>query len=125
MNSEKSVQVDSLISSPVEEGNGSTDAPPPKCIRLPEPDVENITVLTRQLPNDPILPWHHYDSPWLEPNLEETTEETLEEALEETSDETLEKSPEEIPEATKINLSAEDAPRSHEEPAPEEPAEAA
>lgn len=34
-------------------------------IALPEPDPDNITVLTRELPNDPILPWHHYDSPWL------------------------------------------------------------
>jgi hypothetical protein len=39
-----------------------------KAVQLPEPDRENITVLTRALPNDPILPWHHYDSPWLEPN---------------------------------------------------------
>lgn len=36
-----------------------------RCIRLPEPDVKNITVLTENLPNEPILPWHHYDSPWL------------------------------------------------------------
>jgi hypothetical protein len=35
-------------------------------ISLPEPDIENITVLTKSLPNEPILPWHHYDSPWLE-----------------------------------------------------------
>lgn len=35
-------------------------------ICLPEPDVENITVLTRSLPNEPILPWHHFDSPWLD-----------------------------------------------------------
>ncbi len=33
---------------------------------LPKPDVNNITVLTQSLPNEPILPWHHYDSPWLE-----------------------------------------------------------
>ncbi|MEO0536401.1 MAG: hypothetical protein AAF215_21310 [Cyanobacteria bacterium P01_A01_bin.123] len=37
-----------------------------RCIRLPEPDADNITVLTENLPNQPILPWHHYDSPWLE-----------------------------------------------------------
>ncbi len=36
-----------------------------KPIRLPEPDTNNITVLTKELPNDPILPWHRYDSPWL------------------------------------------------------------
>jgi hypothetical protein len=33
---------------------------------LPEPDVSNITVLTESLPNGPVLPWHHFDSPWLE-----------------------------------------------------------
>lgn len=41
-----------------------------KRIRLPEPDMSNITVLTRQLPNEPILPWHRYDSPWLNPEAE-------------------------------------------------------
>ncbi|MBF2048941.1 MAG: hypothetical protein EDM05_050190 [Leptolyngbya sp. IPPAS B-1204] len=35
-------------------------------IKLPKPDLRNITVLTRKLPNIPILPWNHYDSPWLE-----------------------------------------------------------
>lgn len=38
---------------------------PQKGVQLPEPDTENITVLTHQLPNEPILPWHHFDSPWL------------------------------------------------------------
>ncbi|HEY9609221.1 hypothetical protein [Allocoleopsis sp.] len=33
-------------------------------LSLPEPDPDNITVLTRNLPNTPILPWNHYDSPW-------------------------------------------------------------
>ncbi|MGB3202949.1 MAG: hypothetical protein WBA99_18730 [Nodosilinea sp.] len=33
---------------------------------LPEPDASNITVLTESLPNEPVLPWHHFDSPWLE-----------------------------------------------------------
>ena len=37
-----------------------------KQLNLPEPDPDNITVLTRNLPNKPILPWHHYDSPWSE-----------------------------------------------------------
>jgi hypothetical protein len=37
-----------------------------KRIRLPEPDVKNITVLTENLPNEPVLPWHRFDSPWLE-----------------------------------------------------------
>jgi hypothetical protein len=36
-----------------------------KRIRLPEPDVKNITVLTENLPNEPVLPWHRFDSPWL------------------------------------------------------------
>ncbi|PSO66234.1 MAG: hypothetical protein BRC47_15600 [Cyanobacteria bacterium QS_7_48_42] len=31
---------------------------------LPEPDSDNITVFTNSLPNEPILPWHHFDSPW-------------------------------------------------------------
>lgn len=35
-------------------------------ISLPKPDVENITVLTKNLPNEPVLPWHRFDSPWLE-----------------------------------------------------------
>jgi len=35
-------------------------------LTLPEPDPDNITVLTRNLPNKPILPWVHYDSPWRE-----------------------------------------------------------
>ncbi|MBD1915941.1 MULTISPECIES: hypothetical protein [Cyanophyceae] len=35
-------------------------------VALPEPDVSNITVLTENLPNEPVLPWHHFDSPWLE-----------------------------------------------------------
>ncbi|WP_448560884.1 hypothetical protein [Trichothermofontia sp.] len=38
---------------------------PPKT-PLPEPDKDNITVLTSKLPNEPILPWNRYDSPWLE-----------------------------------------------------------
>ncbi|NJL82285.1 MAG: hypothetical protein HC890_03785 [Chloroflexaceae bacterium] len=32
-------------------------------VHLPEPDPENITVLTQNLPNTPILPWNQYDSP--------------------------------------------------------------
>lgn len=35
-------------------------------LSLPEPDPDNITVLTRNLPNKPIIPWNHYDSPWQE-----------------------------------------------------------
>ena len=35
-----------------------------KSITLPEPDRDNITVLTENLPNKPILPWNRYDSDW-------------------------------------------------------------
>lgn len=35
-------------------------------VKLPDPDMENVTVLTDNLPNNPILPWNHYDSPWEE-----------------------------------------------------------
>jgi hypothetical protein len=41
------------------------DKPVERRVVLPEPDVDNITVLTENLPNDPVLPWHHFDSPWL------------------------------------------------------------
>lgn len=46
--------------------NAADNSSPEKRVQLPEPDMDNITVLTRELPNEPILPWHHYDSPWLE-----------------------------------------------------------
>jgi hypothetical protein len=46
-----------------------------KRVCLPKPDVNNITVLTESLPNEPILPWHHFDSPWLEKE-SATTEES-------------------------------------------------
>lgn len=45
-------------------------------LTLPEPDPDNITVLTRNLPNTPILPWNHYDSPWSEPEAETTEPES-------------------------------------------------
>lgn len=67
-----------------------------KVVRLPEPDTENITVLTHELPNEPILPWHRYDSPWLDADgkvmlLDATdapvaTEEIVEAAVEEVTD---------------------------------------
>lgn len=44
-------------------------------LTLPEPDPDNITVLTRNLPNKPILPWNHYDSPWEEEEEEKTDQE--------------------------------------------------
>lgn len=37
-----------------------------KRVSLPKPDINNITVLTENLPNEPILPWHRFTSPWLE-----------------------------------------------------------
>lgn len=43
-------------------------------IALPEPDADNITVLTHKLPNKPILPWNRYDSPWQEAENEEKTD---------------------------------------------------
>ena len=45
-----------------------------KHVNLPKPDAANITVLTPKLPKKPILPWTHFDSPWLEK--EEDEEET-------------------------------------------------
>jgi hypothetical protein len=46
-------------------------------IQLPEPDSDNITVLTDKLPNKPILPWNHYDSPWHESENKENLEESV------------------------------------------------
>ncbi|MGD1875612.1 MAG: hypothetical protein ACFB02_21465 [Mastigocoleus sp.] len=37
-----------------------------KNVPLPKPDPDNIKVLTSNLPKAPILPWNHFDSPWLE-----------------------------------------------------------
>ncbi|MBD0386590.1 MAG: hypothetical protein ICV54_08695 [Nostoc sp. C3-bin3] len=33
-----------------------------KRLLLPEPDTTNITVLTHNLPNTPIIPWNRFDS---------------------------------------------------------------
>jgi hypothetical protein len=38
---------------------------------LPEPDTDNITVLSHNLPNKPILPWNRYDSLWDETKTDE------------------------------------------------------
>ena len=51
-----------------------------KRVALPKPDINNITVLTESLPNEPILPWHRFDSPWLEKEEEPTAEAASEEA---------------------------------------------
>jgi hypothetical protein len=48
----------------------SSKATPAEKIHLPEPDLENITVLTHSLPNKPILPWNRYNSPWDETETE-------------------------------------------------------
>jgi hypothetical protein len=45
-----------------------------RCLRLPKPDPANITVLTPNLPNKPILPWTHFDSPWLESETQQSEE---------------------------------------------------
>ncbi|GAB1538039.1 hypothetical protein NUACC21_06950 [Scytonema sp. NUACC21] len=45
-----------------------------KSLRLPKPDPANITVLTPNLPNKPILPWTHFDSPWLDSHLHDSEE---------------------------------------------------
>jgi hypothetical protein len=43
--------------------NGESNHPEStKSIKLPDPDPDNITVLTQNLPNKPILPWNRYDS---------------------------------------------------------------
>ena len=55
-------------------------------VELPEPDAENITVLTNKLPNKPILPWNRYDSPWEEPETESETEAEKAEDVENPSD---------------------------------------
>lgn len=51
-------------------------------IELPKPDRENITVLTKKLPNKPILPWNRYDSPWEASESENLTELESEEEFE-------------------------------------------
>jgi hypothetical protein len=72
-----SAQADSLAAESAESsqgGNDPGDTVTEKRVALPKPDTNN-TVLTESLPNDPILPWHHFDSPWLEkeePAAEET-----------------------------------------------------
>jgi hypothetical protein len=52
-------------------------------IDLPQPDADNITVLTDKLPNKPILPWNRYDSPWEDSETEATTEESVSETTSE------------------------------------------
>ncbi|NCO76622.1 MAG: hypothetical protein GW795_14560 [Cyanobacteria bacterium] len=42
-------------------------------VTIPDPDLDNITVLTNNLPNKPILPWNRYDSDWDE-NVNQNTD---------------------------------------------------
>ncbi len=56
-----------------QENSGGSE---PKRVTLPEPDPDNITVLTNKLPNKPILPWNRYDSPWEEEEGEPRESET-------------------------------------------------
>ncbi|MDJ1170476.1 hypothetical protein PMG71_13655 [Roseofilum sp. BLCC_M154] len=50
---------------------------PKKKVNLPEPDQDNITVLTNKLPKGPILPWNRYDSPWHDSEQEKDKKEAL------------------------------------------------
>jgi hypothetical protein len=92
-------------------------------IRLPEPDKENITVLTHQLPNEPILPWHHYDSPWLPDEMAEVTDDTTESENNDESTEALNEAGVEVgPTASEpLQLQATEMP-THLETAIQEPA---
>ncbi len=54
-----------------------------KPVQIPDPDQDNITVLTENLPNKPILPWNHYDSPWEEGEREEVADEVSSDEVQE------------------------------------------
>jgi hypothetical protein len=58
-----------LSSSQIKSSRTETETSASASLKLPKPDLQNITVLTRKLPNTPILPWNHYDSPGLEAEL--------------------------------------------------------
>ncbi|MDR9403058.1 MAG: hypothetical protein RI580_06415 [Halothece sp. Uz-M2-17] len=58
-----------------QEGNQEQD----EGFKLPDPDLDNVTVLTESLPNNPIIPWHHYDSPWENKEEEDQDSEKIEE----------------------------------------------
>jgi len=63
---------------------------------LPQPDLKNITALTRNLPNNPILPWNHYDSPWSPEESNEQAEEAKSSEQTETEIETEDRTEAEI-----------------------------
>lgn len=66
--------------------NQANTTPSGEHLTLPEPDPDNITVLTRNLPNKPILPWVHYDSPWREGSAENEDESQNTDVVDEQSD---------------------------------------
>jgi len=96
--SEQNVERESLDNAALEEEivlvetqstSTETQETPIHRIDLPQPDAENITVLTDKLPNKPILPWNRYDSPWEgteEAEMEEKTDESAQETLTNDSD---------------------------------------
>lgn len=49
-----------------EQEQTNNDNDPENGFKLPAPDRDNVTALTDHLPNNPIIPWHNYDSPWEE-----------------------------------------------------------
>jgi hypothetical protein len=67
--SDRAVADATVEETPTEEVTAPTETQLDR-IELPEPDAENITVLTHKLPNKPILPWNRYDSPWEEAEAE-------------------------------------------------------
>ncbi len=69
-------EAENAVTSLPEENNEIT-------LELPEPDSDNITVLTDKSPNKPILPWNHYDSPWEDSEIREEPSSTNEEKEEE------------------------------------------
>jgi len=96
--SEQNVERESLDNAALEEEivlvetqstSTETQETPIHRIDLPQPDAENITVLTDKLPNKPILLWNRYDSPWEgteEAEMEEKTDESAQETLTNDSD---------------------------------------
>ncbi len=95
---------------PVNQEQEKVIAPTPQDgIQLPEPDPDNITVLTGKLPNKPILPWNHYDSPWEEE--EEETELQPIAVAEEEVEVNLEQEKVEVKPEEEVNLEADNEER--------------
>ena len=97
---------------PINQQQEELTAPTPQdVIQLPDPDPDNITVLTGKLPNKPILPWNHYDSPWEEEEEKDkeqqptaTTEEVEVEVESEKEEVNLEADDEELEIAAELDL---------------------